>query len=97
PTCCSLPYSPLFRSSFEALARWRHPEFGPVGPDEFIPIAEETGLIIPLSHTLLVRAIGLLERLDGAPGGDRLRINVNVSRRQLGDRKSTRLNSSHVK
>ena len=72
-------------ASFEALARWRHPEFGPVGPDEFIPIAEETGLIIPLSHTLLVRAIELLERLDGAPGGDRLRINVNVSRRQLGD------------
>jgi predicted signal transduction protein with EAL and GGDEF domain len=72
-------------ASFETLARWWHPEFGPVGPDEFIPIAEETGLIIPLSHTLLIRAIALLEQMDRMPGGDRLRINVNVSRRQLAD------------
>lgn len=71
--------------SFEALARWSHPEFGAISPDEFIPIAEETGLIVPLSHTLLCRSIELLEHLDQQPGGDRIRMNVNVSRRQLAD------------
>ena len=60
--------------SFEALARWSHPEFGAISPDEFIPIAEETGLIVPLSHTLLCRSIELLEHLDQQPGGDRIRI-----------------------
>ncbi len=41
-------------SGFEALARWRHPALGPVPPDLFIPVAEKTGLIAPLS-TLLLR------------------------------------------
>ena len=71
--------------SFEALARWHHPVFGAVSPEEFIPIAEETGLVVPLAHTLLCRAIDLLERLNTLPGGERIRMNVNVSRRQLSD------------
>ncbi|QGM97953.1 putative bifunctional diguanylate cyclase/phosphodiesterase [Methylocystis parvus] len=43
-------------SGFEALARWRHPELGSVPPDVFIPMAEKSGLIAPLSALLLRRA-----------------------------------------
>jgi diguanylate cyclase (GGDEF)-like protein len=71
--------------SFEALARWQHPELGAIGPDEFIPIAEENGLVVPLAYTLLGRAIDVLERLSRLPGGEAVRMNVNVSRRQLSD------------
>lgn len=72
-------------ASFEALARWRHPLLGPIPPDEFIPLAEETGLVVPLAHTLLCRAVDLLERLGRQAGGEHVRMNVNVSRRQLAD------------
>lgn len=71
--------------SFEALARWQHRELGAISPEEFIPIAEETGLVVPLAHGLLCRSIELLERLSREPGGEEVRINVNVSRRQLAD------------
>lgn len=46
----------------EALARWFHPELGPVAPDRFIPIAEETGLILPLTTVIMRRAFAATRR-----------------------------------
>lgn len=64
----------------EALARWTHPEYGPISPDRFIPIAEETGLIMPLTTAILRRAFaaarGWNQRLPSP-----LRVAVNLSPR----------------
>jgi EAL domain-containing protein (putative c-di-GMP-specific phosphodiesterase class I) len=65
----------------EALLRWHHPELGMVGPDRFIPIAEESGLILPLGDWALQRAVGLLDRWRGL-GLGHLRLAVNLSARQ---------------
>lgn len=65
---------------FEALLRWRHPERGMVSPAEFIPMAEETGLIRPIGRWVLERACA-----DAATWGHDLKIAVNVSAKQLAD------------
>ncbi len=66
---------------FEALLRWQHPERGTVSPTEFIPLAEETGLIVPLGTWVLREACHQMSRLqhDVPP----LFMSVNVSARQL--------------
>ena len=53
----------------EALARWDHPEFGIVGPSEFVPIAEQTGLITPLTSFVLDAAIAPGARVEGRRPG----------------------------
>jgi len=68
---------------FEALVRWRHPRHGPVGPDEFIPLAEHSGLITPLTMLVLRAALQECERWRDA-GAD-LSVAVNVSPRSLLD------------
>jgi diguanylate cyclase (GGDEF)-like protein/PAS domain S-box-containing protein len=69
---------------FEALVRWNHPTRGLVPPLEFIPLAEETGLIIPLGRWILEEATAQLAAWDGLPRtGPPLTMSVNVSARQL--------------
>jgi Amt family ammonium transporter len=70
-------------SGFEALLRWEHPHYGTVMPDEFIPIAEETGLIVPIGKWVLHAACSQLRAWDAEfPQCARLTINVNLSARQ---------------
>jgi len=65
----------------EALVRWRHPLRGLVSPASFIPVAEETGLIVPIGEWVLREACRVLAVLDSAGHG--FRIAVNVSPRQF--------------
>ena len=64
---------------FEALARWQSPEFGQVSPAKFIPLAEETGLIKPLTDFVLATAC------REAAGWEGIHIAVNLSARQFAD------------
>jgi diguanylate cyclase (GGDEF)-like protein len=67
----------------EALVRWQHPTLGFIPPDQFIPLAEQTGLIEPLTHWVVETAIEQCRHwLDG---GLELRVAVNLSMRNLRD------------
>jgi EAL domain-containing protein (putative c-di-GMP-specific phosphodiesterase class I) len=67
----------------EALVRWQHPQFGWVPPDEFIPIAERSGLIGPLTTRVLVAKLGACAQWRAA--GHDLGVAVNLSARSLHD------------
>jgi diguanylate cyclase (GGDEF)-like protein len=83
----SLRYQPRIRLSdgrpagAEALLRWQHPELGAVGPDRFIPLAEDTGLIDEIGGWVLREVCAQLGRWQTA--GYRITVSVNVSGRQL--------------
>jgi diguanylate cyclase (GGDEF)-like protein/PAS domain S-box-containing protein len=86
----SLVYQPIVELdtgrmvSVEALLRWEHPHLGTISPAEFVPIAEETGLIVPLGGWVLQEACRkLAEWRDAAPERAPGTINVNVSRAEL--------------
>ena len=69
---------------FEALARWRHPEFGLVPPKDFIPVAEETGLILAIGQTVLESACRQArEWLQTYPASPPLFVSVNLSVKQF--------------
>jgi len=70
-------------SSVEALVRWMHPKRGLVGPDEFIPLAERTGLIKRLTRTVLTEAIRQARAWELA--GLRVPVAVNLSMRNVHD------------
>jgi EAL domain-containing protein (putative c-di-GMP-specific phosphodiesterase class I) len=75
----------LHVAGLEALARWNHPDRGVVSPVEFIPIAEATGLIMPLGRLVLETACRQLAIWRKVNGHDRLSMGVNVSPNQLQD------------
>ncbi|WP_020407255.1 GGDEF and EAL domain-containing protein [Hahella ganghwensis] len=70
--------------SVEALLRWYHPTKGLVSPDAFIPVAEETGLIVPIGRWVLKNACMQMKMLQDLTGVD-LKIAVNLSTRQFDD------------
>ncbi len=81
-----LHYQPVVDStgrlaSVEALARWVHPEWGAVPPSRFIPVAEQSGLILPLGRAIMKMAC--LQARDWADAGHPRKVAVNVSPRQF--------------
>lgn len=67
----------------EVLIRWMHPSRGMVSPLDFIPLAEETGLILPIGHWVLKTACAQLRVWEQALGRSELQLAVNVSARQF--------------
>ncbi|MCE2944735.1 MAG: putative bifunctional diguanylate cyclase/phosphodiesterase [Lysobacteraceae bacterium] len=86
----SLHYQPQIASEsdavvgFEALLRWQSPEFGAVSPAEFIPLAEESGLIVPMGTWVLHEAVRQMRGWRDA-GVQGVRVAVNLSSRQFED------------
>lgn len=69
---------------FEALIRWNHPELGLIYPLEFIPVAEETGLIVPIGKWILTEACRQLSEWQRRfPSDPPLKLSVNISSRQF--------------
>lgn len=68
----------------EALVRWRHPERGLLSPDEFVPLAEQSGLIVPLGYWVIFRALSDMQVLR-EQGFAPLHMAINLSFRQFQD------------
>ena len=86
----TLHYQPLVSLAdgslygFEALVRWDDPDHGMVAPDDFVPVAEDTGLIVPLGWWVMKKALAQLRAWnEGKPKGPSLAMSVNVSSRQF--------------
>ena len=77
--------STLELAGVEALVRWQHPDRGVVGPTDFIPVAEETGVIIQLGRWVLRQACEQARAWDLVAPGRPLTMNVNVSGRQVSE------------
>jgi diguanylate cyclase (GGDEF)-like protein len=86
-----LHYQPIMdlttgrRKAVEALVRWEHPLRGMVSPGNFIPLAEETGAIVPIGRWVLKTACDQVAEWRRDPDSSDLRLCVNVSPSQLGD------------
>jgi EAL domain-containing protein (putative c-di-GMP-specific phosphodiesterase class I) len=83
-------YQPIYNvaeqtlAGFEALARWQHPQRGLVPPDQFIPVAEETGLITDIGRQVLLQACQQLQQWNtGHPEQTPLFVSVNLSAKQF--------------
>ena len=84
-----LEYQPIVDLStgathaMEALVRWNHPTRGLLGPGEFVPLAEETGMIVALGRWVIRRAVQDAAAWPPAPDGRRVAVSVNVAARQV--------------
>ena len=67
----------------EVLLRWHHPTRGMISPTQFIPVAEETNLIVPIGMWVLRAACAQIRTWQGNPGREHLQLAVNVSARQF--------------
>jgi EAL domain-containing protein (putative c-di-GMP-specific phosphodiesterase class I) len=72
-----------YTRGFEALIRWPHPEHGLIPPGDFLPIAEETGLILPISRWMLAECCRQLAAWQREFHRPDLRVSVNISNRQF--------------
>lgn len=86
----SMAFQPLMSlatgkiAGFEALARWDHPEHGPIPPSEFIAVAEDSGLIVPLGRWVIDRAISSLAEWDASVGYELpIYVGINLSHIQV--------------
>jgi diguanylate cyclase (GGDEF)-like protein len=86
-----LAYQPIFEldgdtiAGFEALVRWDHPRLGLLPPARFIPVAEETGLIVPIGRWVLEAACMQVKAWDRFPFGSERYVTVNVAAVQLAE------------
>ena len=82
-------YQPILRTDdgrivgVEALARWEHPTRGLLLPEDFTPLAEDTGLIVPLGSTVLAQACRCVQEWCGMRVDPELTLSVNLSPRQI--------------
>jgi len=83
-------YQPIYNvptgqlSGFEALIRWNHPEQGLTFPGDFIPLAEETGMIIPIGWWIVEQACNMVVKWNrNLPKSDHLSVSINMSPRQI--------------
>ena len=85
-----LHYQPVLETrtralhGYEALIRWRHPSLGLVTPERFVPLAEQSGLIVPIGHWIIAQAMFDLAALDAA-GEHPVRLAINLSLAQFRD------------
>lgn len=86
-----LAYQPVFNpttrevSSFEALLRWEHPQLGLMAPGDFIPVAEEIGLIREIDRRVMIEACTQLKKWHVLQGRSTLRMSVNTSAAEFVD------------
>ncbi|HWA16955.1 MAG TPA: EAL domain-containing protein, partial [Gemmatimonadales bacterium] len=86
-----LVYQPIFSlqdgglEGVEALVRWSHPQFGHLLPQHFVPLAEETGLIVRMGRWVLREACRQIQEWRADHPDSRFRVSVNISGRQLSE------------